>query len=116
MTSVRPYPHPPPPPPNSVYHPRRLSALVQSVYIFLVLEERPDVQRVRRFLFSSLGESLLKPPSLQALTRLTPREAYDRAYRFKRASQASVLHNDLPKSEWTNPEHVSPREHPRYKY
>jgi len=55
------------------------------VYDDLLLEERPDVQR--------------------ALTRLTPREAYDRAYRFKRASQASVLHNDLPKSEWTNPEH-----------
>ncbi|KAF8478959.1 cytochrome b-c1 complex subunit 7 [Russula ochroleuca] len=54
------------------------------VYDDLLVEERPDVQR--------------------ALTRLTPREAYDRAYRFKRASQASVLHKDLPKSEWVNPE------------
>ncbi|KAI9463384.1 cytochrome b-c1 complex subunit 7 [Russula earlei] len=54
------------------------------VYDDLLVEERPDVQR--------------------ALTRLTPREAYDRAFRFKRASQASVLHKELPKSEWTNPE------------
>jgi len=54
------------------------------VYDDLLVEERPDVQR--------------------ALTRLTPREAYDRAYRFKRASHASVLHNDLPKSEWVKPE------------
>jgi len=54
------------------------------VYDDLLVEERPDVQR--------------------ALTRLTPREAYDRAYRFKRASHASVLHKDLPKSEWINPD------------
>ena len=44
--------------------------------------------------------------SPQAITRLTPREAYDRAFRFKRASQASVLHKDLPQSEWTKPEDV----------
>jgi hypothetical protein len=43
---------------------------------------------------------------VQALTRLTPREAYDRVFRFKRASQASVLHKELPKSEWINPEEV----------
>ncbi|KXN82531.1 Cytochrome b-c1 complex subunit 7 [Leucoagaricus sp. SymC.cos] len=36
-----------------------------------------------------------------ALTRLTPREHYDRAYRLKRASQASVLHKPLEKAEWT---------------
>ncbi|KAI9433994.1 cytochrome b-c1 complex subunit 7 [Lactarius indigo] len=54
------------------------------VYDDLLVEERPDVQR--------------------AISRLTPREAYDRAYRFKRASQASVLHKDLPQSEWTKPE------------
>ena len=53
----------------------------------------------------------MKPLSAQALTRLTPREAYDRAYRFKRASQASVLHNDLPKSEWVKAEDVCPHEH-----
>ncbi|KAI0287899.1 cytochrome b-c1 complex subunit 7 [Russula brevipes] len=54
------------------------------LYDDLLAEERPDVQR--------------------ALTRLTPREAYDRAFRFKRASQASVLHKELPKSEWIDPE------------
>ncbi|KAI0262900.1 cytochrome b-c1 complex subunit 7 [Gloeopeniophorella convolvens] len=54
------------------------------IYDDLLVEERPDVER--------------------ALSRLTPREAYDRAYRFKRASQASVLHKELPKSEWIKPE------------
>jgi ubiquinol-cytochrome c reductase subunit 7 len=44
--------------------------------------------------------------SVQALTRLTPREAYDRAFRFKRASQASVLHKELLKSEWIQPGEV----------
>ncbi|KAI0253961.1 cytochrome b-c1 complex subunit 7 [Lactifluus subvellereus] len=54
------------------------------LYDDLLVEERPDVQR--------------------ALTRLTPLEAYDRAFRFKRASQTSVLHKDLPPSEWIKPE------------
>ncbi|EGN96011.1 hypothetical protein SERLA73DRAFT_141131 [Serpula lacrymans var. lacrymans S7.3] len=49
-------------------------------YDDLLIEEHPDVQR--------------------ALTRLTPREAYERAYRFKVASQCSVLHKPLPKEEW----------------
>ncbi|KAF8892621.1 ubiquinol-cytochrome C reductase complex 14kD subunit-domain-containing protein [Infundibulicybe gibba] len=53
-------------------------------YDDLLVEERPDVQR--------------------ALTRLTPREGYDRAYRLKRASQASVLHAPLPKEQWLKPE------------
>lgn len=43
----------------------------------------------------------------QALTRLTPAEAYDRAYRLKRASQASVLHAPLPKEQWTPATEVS---------
>ncbi|KAH9951365.1 ubiquinol-cytochrome-c reductase complex subunit 6 [Amylocystis lapponica] len=50
-------------------------------YDDLLPEERDDVQR--------------------ALKRLTPREQYDRAYRMKRASQASVLHSNLPKELWT---------------
>jgi|SRR6266702_1854765 len=51
--------------------------------------------------------------SSQAISRLTPREAYDRAFRFKRASQAGVLHKDLSQSEWTKPEEVcSQRTHP----
>ncbi|KAI1790798.1 ubiquinol-cytochrome-c reductase complex subunit 6 [Ganoderma leucocontextum] len=53
-------------------------------YDDLLVEERPDVQR--------------------ALGRLTDREAYDRQYRFKRASQASVVHDNIPKEEWIKPE------------
>jgi len=46
----------------------------------LQVEEFPEVQR--------------------ALGRLSPREYYDRAYRFKVASQQSVLHKALPKEKW----------------
>ncbi|TFK72535.1 14 kDa subunit of cytochrome bd ubiquinol oxidase [Pluteus cervinus] len=53
-------------------------------YDDLLVEERPDVQR--------------------ALSRLTPRENYDRAFRLKRASHASVLHAPLSKDQWTKPE------------
>jgi len=53
-------------------------------YDDLLVEERPDVQR--------------------AISRLTPREQYDRAYRFKLASQASVQHKELPKEQWVKPE------------
>ncbi|TCD60422.1 Cytochrome b-c1 complex subunit 7 [Steccherinum ochraceum] len=49
-------------------------------YDDLLVEERPDVER--------------------AISRLTPRQIYDRTYRFKRASQQSILHKDLPKEEW----------------
>ncbi|EKM55722.1 uncharacterized protein PHACADRAFT_144432 [Phanerochaete carnosa HHB-10118-sp] len=49
-------------------------------YDDLLVEEREDVQR--------------------ALTRLTDREAYDRAFRFKRASQMSIVHDVLPKEQW----------------
>ncbi|KZT11499.1 ubiquinol-cytochrome-c reductase complex subunit 6 [Laetiporus sulphureus 93-53] len=52
-------------------------------YDDLIPEERDDVQK--------------------ALSRLTPREAYDRQYRLKRASQCSVLHDVLPKDQWTKP-------------
>lgn len=44
--------------------------------------------------------------SIQALNRLTPQEKYDRAYRLKRASQASVLHAPLPREQWITPEEV----------
>jgi len=50
-------------------------------YDDLLVEENPEVQR--------------------ALTRLTPREQYDRAFRFKLASQTSVQHKNLPKEQWT---------------
>ncbi|KAI0797769.1 cytochrome bd ubiquinol oxidase subunit [Abortiporus biennis] len=50
-------------------------------YDDLLVEEREDVQR--------------------ALTRLTPRETYDRSFRFKRASQLSVIQQNLPKDQWT---------------
>ncbi|KAJ3572503.1 hypothetical protein NP233_g3039 [Leucocoprinus birnbaumii] len=49
-------------------------------YDDLVMEENDEVQR--------------------ALKRLTPQEAYDRAFRLKRASQASVLHKNLEKDQW----------------
>jgi ubiquinol-cytochrome c reductase subunit 7 len=45
---------------------------------------------------------------LQAITRLTEREQYDRSYRLRVASQCSVLHKELPKEEWTKPENVAP--------
>lgn len=50
------------------------------------MEERNDVQK--------------------ALGRLTQREHYDRAFRLKRASHASVLHAPLPKEQWTKPQDV----------
>jgi len=49
-------------------------------YDDLLVEENPTVQR--------------------ALNRLTPREKYDRAYRFKIASHSSLLHKPLPKEQW----------------
>jgi len=52
-------------------------------YDDLILEERDDVQK--------------------ALSRLPTRESYDRIYRINRASQASVLHRDLPKDQWITP-------------
>ncbi|KAH7915988.1 cytochrome b-c1 complex subunit 7 [Hygrophoropsis aurantiaca] len=58
-------------------------------YDDLQMEELPEVQR--------------------ALGRLTPREAYDRAYRMKLASHRSVLHKPLPKEEWLNPAEVDKR-------
>ncbi|KAF9489821.1 14 kDa subunit of cytochrome bd ubiquinol oxidase [Pleurotus eryngii] len=53
-------------------------------YDDLLVEERPDVQR--------------------ALSRLTPQQGYDRIFRIKRASQASVVHKPLPKDQWIKPE------------
>jgi ubiquinol-cytochrome c reductase subunit 7 len=35
------------------------------------------------------------------------REQYDRAFRFKRASQMSIIHDILPKEQWTPPQDVS---------
>jgi len=58
-------------------------------YDDLLVEERDDVQK--------------------ALGRLSTREAYDRAFRIKQASQASVLNTDLPKDKW-----VSASEDKRY--
>jgi len=52
-------------------------------YDDLLVEETPNVQR--------------------ALNRLTLKEQYDRAYRLKRASQASVLHAPIVKEQWTPP-------------
>lgn len=49
-------------------------------YDDLLIEENPEVQK--------------------ALSRLTPREEYDRAYRMKVASLLSVNHKPLPKDKW----------------
>jgi len=51
-------------------------------YDDLQMEELPEVQR--------------------ALGRLTPREAYDRAYRMKLSLHASTLHKDLPNEQWVS--------------
>ncbi|KLO18555.1 cytochrome bd ubiquinol oxidase [Schizopora paradoxa] len=53
-------------------------------YDDLLLEERDDVQK--------------------AIGRLNERESYDRMYRFRVASQASVQHKDLPKEQWIKKE------------
>jgi ubiquinol-cytochrome c reductase subunit 7 len=53
-------------------------------YDDLLIEERDNVQR--------------------ALQRLSKNEQYDRVFRLKRASQASVLHAPLSAREWTKAE------------
>ncbi|KAI9779795.1 MAG: Cytochrome b-c1 complex subunit 7 [Peltula sp. TS41687] len=40
----------------------------------------------------------------KALQRLPPKEAYDRVFRIRRAFQASLAHQLLPKEQWTKPE------------
>ncbi|KAI9664548.1 MAG: Cytochrome b-c1 complex subunit 7 [Bathelium mastoideum] len=44
----------------------------------------------------------------RALTRLPPKEAYDRVFRLRRAFQLSLSHTILPKEEWTKPEQDLP--------
>ena len=39
-----------------------------------------------------------------ALRRLSPKEAYERVYRIRRAAQCSYQHKLLPKEEWTTKE------------
>ncbi len=39
----------------------------------------------------------------QAISRLSTRDAYDRAFRMKQASQLSVMHRELPKEKWLKP-------------
>jgi ubiquinol-cytochrome c reductase subunit 7 len=45
---------------------------------------------------------------LKALSRLSPKESYDRIYRIRRATQLSLQHKLLPKNEWTKPEEDVP--------
>lgn len=45
---------------------------------------------------------------LKALSRLSPKESYDRIYRIRRATQLSLQHKLLPKHEWTKPEEDVP--------
>ncbi|EMF08300.1 ubiquinol-cytochrome c reductase complex 14 kDa protein [Sphaerulina musiva SO2202] len=44
------------------------------------------------------------PEAQLALKRLSPKEAYDRVFRMRRAFQCSLAHQLLPKHEWTKPE------------
>ncbi|KAK1922590.1 putative ubiquinol--cytochrome-c reductase [Papiliotrema laurentii] len=53
-------------------------------YDDLIVEEREDVQK--------------------ALGRLSARESYDRAFRHRVAFQQSILHKNLPKSQWVKKE------------
>jgi ubiquinol-cytochrome c reductase subunit 7 len=41
---------------------------------------------------------------LKALSRLSPKESYDRIYRIRRATQLSLQQKILPRAEWTKPE------------
>ncbi|KAH6918952.1 ubiquinol-cytochrome-c reductase complex subunit 6 [Coprinopsis sp. MPI-PUGE-AT-0042] len=64
-----------------------------------------DATRYRQYGFKYDDLLMEENDTVQrAITRLTPREGYDRAYRFKRASQCSLLHKALPKEQWTKPE------------
>ncbi|KAH6840671.1 cytochrome b-c1 complex subunit 7 [Chaetomium sp. MPI-CAGE-AT-0009] len=45
---------------------------------------------------------------LKALSRLSPKESYDRIYRIRRATQLSLQQKILPKNEWTKPEEDVP--------
>ncbi|KAI9798309.1 MAG: Cytochrome b-c1 complex subunit 7 [Piccolia ochrophora] len=44
----------------------------------------------------------------KALKRLPPKEAYDRVFRLRRAFQASLAHQLLPKEQQTTPEEDKP--------
>ena len=72
-----------------------------------MVEERDDVQKVRHASNFDPTNRLLISSELQALGRLTVREGYDRAFRIKQASHASVLHADLPKEKWVPVSEVS---------
>lgn len=54
-------------------------------------------------LISEENETVLK-----ALSRLPAKDNYDRIYRLRRATQLSLQHKLLPKSEWTKPEEDTP--------
>ena len=56
-------------------------------YDDLMIEESPRVQK--------------------AISRLPEKEAYDRAFRLRKASQLSVLHRELPKEQWLPAKEVS---------
>ncbi|KAI0470712.1 cytochrome b-c1 complex subunit 7 [Xylariaceae sp. FL0804] len=45
---------------------------------------------------------------IKALKRLPPQVQYDRVYRLRRATQCSVVHKLLPKTQWTKPEEDVP--------
>ncbi|TFK26445.1 ubiquinol-cytochrome-c reductase complex subunit 6 [Coprinopsis marcescibilis] len=68
-----------------------------------------DASRYRQFGFKYDDLLMEENPTVQrALGRLTDRQAYDRAYRLKRASQASILKQPLSKDQWTKAEEDTP--------
>lgn len=44
----------------------------------------------------------------QAIGRLSPQVKYDRVFRMRRATQLSLQHKLLPKTQWTKPDEDTP--------
>jgi ubiquinol-cytochrome c reductase subunit 7 len=84
-------------------------------YDDLLMEEREDVQKVSQW--SDLSD---RSPFIcyfeeanhshvicaKAISRLSEREQYDRAFRLRTAIQQSILHKGLPKEQWVTSEQV----------
>lgn len=84
-------------------------------YDDLLMEEREDVQKVSRcndlsdrspFIcyFEEVNHSYVI--FFKAISRLSEREQYDRAFRLRTAIQQSILHKGLPKEQWVTSEQV----------
>jgi ubiquinol-cytochrome c reductase subunit 7 len=86
-------------------------------YDDLLMEEREDVQKVRRSERKGIRLRIIDLCGcfpLQAIGRLTPEQAYDRSFRLRTAIQQSILHKPLPKDQWVKPEEVNTRRFRQY--